>query len=107
MANGKADQLLIEQLVAQHGGGENAEIVQEMIRGSLRLLDDKADRLDVKLMAAALRELRYASKVFTPYRAKRKVTVFGSARTVPDAEEYQQAVAFGKAVVARGYMVIT
>jgi hypothetical protein len=107
MANGKQDQALIEQLLAQHGGGENADMVAEMIRAAVRLLDDRADRLDVKVMASALRELRYASKVFAPYRGRRKVTVFGSARTVPAAEEYQQAVAFGRAVVARGFMVIT
>jgi uncharacterized protein (TIGR00730 family) len=107
IVNGKSEQALIEQLIAQHGGGENAEMVADMIRAALRLLDDRADRLDVKVMAAALKELRYASKVFAPYRGQRKVTVFGSARTQPSADEYQQAVAFAKAAVARGFMVIT
>ncbi len=100
------DQQLIHSLVQNHGG-ENADLAEDIIEIALRLLDDKADRLDSKVITQTLRELRYASKIFTPYRGQRKVTVFGSARTRPETPEYQQAVAFGKAIVERGYMVIT
>jgi len=103
----KQDQALIDQLIQQHGGGENADLAADIIETGLRLLEDKADRLDMKVITQALKEQRYASKVFAPYRDKRKVTVFGSARTKPESPEYQQAVAFGKAIVDRGYMVIT
>ena len=106
MAVSKQDQALIQQLVQQHTG-ESADLAAEIIETALRLLDDKADRLDMKVMTSALKELRYASRVFTPYREQRKVTIFGSARTRPDAAEYQQAEAFGKAIVERGFMVIT
>ena len=41
------------------------------------------DRGDVKLLSTALKELRYSFKVFAPYRRRRKVTVFGSARLGP------------------------
>lgn len=101
------DTQLIEKLIQQHGGGENADLTEDIIETALRLLDDKADRLDTKVITVALKELRYASKVFTPYRDRRKVTVFGSARTKPETPEYKQAVDFGKAIVDRGYMVIT
>jgi uncharacterized protein (TIGR00730 family) len=103
----KQDQTLIEQLIQQHGGGENSDLAADIVEVALRLLDDKADRLDVKVITSALKELRYASKVFGPYRSRRKVTVFGSARTRPETPEYQQAVAFGKAAVEREFMVIT
>jgi uncharacterized protein (TIGR00730 family) len=103
----KQDQALIEQLIQSHGGGENADLAADIIETALRLVDDQADRLDVKVITSALKELRYASKVFSPYRDKRKVTVFGSARTKPETPEYQQAVEFGKAIVERGFMVIT
>lgn len=103
----KQDQALIAQLIQQHGGGENTDLIEDIVETALRLLDDKADRLDVKVITSALKELRYASKIFAPYRGKRKVTVFGSARTKPEAAEYQQAVEFGKASVKRGFMVIT
>jgi uncharacterized protein (TIGR00730 family) len=108
MSQFNKDQSLIQQLIQQHGGGyESDDLVEDIIETALRLIDDKADRLDIKVITSALKELRYASKVFAPFRGRRKVTVFGSARTKPDAAEYQQAVEFGKAIVQRGFMVIT
>lgn len=107
MQQSDQDQPLIQQLIQQHGGSGNADLVEDIIETALRLVDDKADRLDTKVINSALKELRYASKIFAPFRGKRKVTVFGSARTKPETPEYQQAVAFGKAIVERGYMVIT
>ena len=38
----------------------------------------------MKIIARALKELRYGFKVFAPYRSVPKVTVFGSARTPRD-----------------------
>ena len=101
------DRALIQQLIQPHGAGENTDLIEDIIETALRLSDDKAERLDVKVITSALKELRYAAKVFTPYRSTRKVTVFGSARTKPEAAQYQQAVEFGKAAVERGFMVIT
>ncbi len=72
-----------------------------------KLLRDKAGRGDVKLLATALRELRYCFKVFGGYRGRRKVTVFGSARTRRDHPAYQAAVQFGRRMAEEGYMVIT
>src|SRR5436309_4022728 len=103
----KQDETLIQQLIQQHGNSENSDLIEDIIESALRLLDDKADRLDVKVINSSLKELRYASKIFSPFRGKRKVTVFGSARTKSEAPEYQQAVDFGKAIVDRGFMVIT
>src|SRR5437870_1590010 len=72
-----------------------------------RLLKDGATRGDVKILSRALKELRYAFKVFAPYRNRRKVSVFGSARSKPEQVSYRQAVEFGKAMAQAGWMVIT
>lgn len=72
-----------------------------------RLEKDQTARGDLKILSRTLRELRYAFKVFRPYRRRRKVTVFGSARTQPDHPEYQSAVELGKKMAAHGWMVIT
>ena len=72
-----------------------------------KLLRDRAPRGDVKLLATALRELRYAFKVFGAYRQRRKVTIFGSARTKPDHPSYQTTVEFSRKIVEAGFMVIT
>jgi uncharacterized protein (TIGR00730 family) len=72
-----------------------------------KLRDDGATRGDVKIITRALRELRYAFKVFTPYRDRRKVTIFGSARTPPEAPAFAQARDLGQAMADRGWMVVT
>jgi len=38
---------------------------------------------DLKIADAALAEMTEAFRVFRPYRAVRKITMFGSARTLP------------------------
>ncbi len=60
-----------------------------------KLHADRTDRGDLKIFSRTLRELRYAFKVFAPYRGRRKVTIFGSARTRPDAPAYRQAMELG------------
>jgi uncharacterized protein (TIGR00730 family) len=72
-----------------------------------RLQKDGATRGDVKILSRTLKELRYAFKVFAPYRHRRKVSVFGSARSKPDHQSYKQAVEFGRAMAGAGWMVIT
>ena len=97
----------IKELIAAKGGGANEAEVADIIENALKLLTDVKDSGDIRVIQTTLRELRYAFRVFAPYAAKRKVTIFGSARTQPDKLEYQQAVEFGRKISAAGYMVIT
>ena len=83
------------------------QLVREMVETCLKLLRDGTQVGDIKLLNAALRELRYAFKVFAPYRSVRKVSVFGSARTRPDAAAYRTAAEFAGRIAAEGFMVIT
>ncbi|HSQ56145.1 MAG TPA: hypothetical protein VLM40_10430, partial [Gemmata sp.] len=72
-----------------------------------KLLRDHAARGDVKLMATAMRELRYCFKVFSSYRGMRKAAIFGSARTKPSHPAFRAAEEFGRKMVEAGWMVIT
>lgn len=83
------------------------EYVAQLKETADKLLRDRASRGDVKLIATAIRELRYCFKVFAAYRGKRKATVFGSARTKPDHPAYLAAEEFGRRLVESGWMVIT
>jgi uncharacterized protein (TIGR00730 family) len=87
--------------------GHEERLVREMIESSLRLLRDRTSIGDLKILNAALRELRYAFKVFAPYRGVRKVTCFGSARTPPEDPAYRTALEFSREIAARDFMVIT
>jgi uncharacterized protein (TIGR00730 family) len=97
----------IRELMDYKGGGHNEQCVADIIENALKLLQDVQDSGDVRVIQTAVRELRYAFKLFAPYAHVRKVTMFGSARTQPSRQEYQQAVAFGQKAAAAGFMVIT
>jgi hypothetical protein len=97
----------IQELIDYKGGGDNQERVADIVENALKLLKDVQDSGDVRVIQTALRELRFAFKLFAPYAGVRKVTIFGSARTAPTRPEYQQAVDFGRKIVQAGFMVIT
>jgi uncharacterized protein (TIGR00730 family) len=92
-------------LLAQ--ASEDTDLLHDLITTVHRMVAEKADRGDIKIISRAFRELRYAFKTFAPYHEIRKVTVFGSARTRESDPAYAQAVAFARAMVEQGYMVIT
>lgn len=100
----------IEECVAVAGAdasSEKAALIAEMVATSLRLLRDDAPLGDVKLILAALKELRYTARVFGPYRSMRRVAIFGTARVGEDSPIYRQAHEFARKVAERGWMVIT
>lgn len=97
----------IEDLIKFRGGGHNEENVADIIENALKLLTDVKDTGDVKVIQTSLREMRYAFRLFAPYAATRKVTIFGSARTQTTRLEYQQAVELGRKIAQAGFMVIT
>ena len=97
----------IQELIAAKGGGYNADLVEEIIVNALKLLTDVKDRGDVRVIRTALGELRYAFRLFAPYDHTRKVTIFGSARTLPTRQEYLEAVEFARKIAEAGFMVIT
>ena len=99
---------LATALVERAGGDpEDADLIFELVVSALRLARDRADRGDLKMANAALKELRYSFHIFEPYRAQRKVAIFGSARTRPDDPLYQLARGLAAGIAARDWMVIT
>src|SRR6185312_1238852 len=46
-------------------------------------------------------------KIFEPYQDVRKISIFGSARTLETSQDYLEAVDFGRRIVDKGWMVIT
>jgi uncharacterized protein (TIGR00730 family) len=100
----------IEELMGLAGDIRHPDIVREMVLAALKAGIENTggnDRADLKLMNTTLKEMRFTSKVFSPYRDRKKVTIFGSARTGPNEQVYHMAKAFGKKLAEAGYMVIT
>ncbi len=104
--NGPVDEA-VENLISLAEGVRRPELVRDLIIASLKAGQEDDESADLKLMNTTLKEMRFTSKVFGPYRHKRKVTVFGSARTEPGAPAYEMAKRFGRMLAESGFMVIT
>ena len=112
MNNAELDALIADLVERAAAGGNGAstdtDLVGEIVVTALKLMRDGTDRGEVKMMNTALKELRYSSLVFDAYRDRRKIAVYGSARTKPDDPNYVAAVEFGRRMAEeRGWMVIT
>lgn len=84
-----------------------AALIKELLAGMLRLHDAHLDALDLKIVNRAVKELRHAFRVFHDYRDRKKISIFGSARTAADDPNYQIAFSFAHHIVREGFMVIT
>jgi uncharacterized protein (TIGR00730 family) len=97
----------IAALVDRIGPSRGDDLIFELIASSARLARDRASRGDLKVANTTLKELRYAFYVFAPYRATRKVSIFGSARTQPEDPLYDQARQLADRMADRDWMIIT
>jgi len=85
----------------------NEDLIAEMLQTVLKVDGDKAGRGDLKILDRALKELRYAFKIFAPFRSIRKASIFGSTIVQEGDPYYQMAADFGRRLVDEGFMVIT
>lgn len=100
----------IDELIQQVGGvpgSFNAKLVRDLITTGLKLIPDGRDTGELKLITTAIKEMRYAYRVFGQYREPHKVSIFGSARTPVGHSDYIAAREFGRLMAEDGWMVIT
>ena len=99
-----SDKLMDEEVLEKDRIGDLIELIKE---SADKLARDQTSRGDLKILSRTVRELRYAFKVFAPFRDRRKVTVFGSARTRPHQPTFQQAVEYGRRMAEHKWLVLT
>ena len=97
----------IAAFIDAHVPSDDQDLVFELMVSALGLARDRADRGDIKIANAALKELRRSFQVFDPYRSLRKASIFGSARTRPDDPLYAQTVSVARGLAEHDWMVIT
>jgi hypothetical protein len=91
---GTGDPLLdgrLNELLDEMGVRYNRDLIFDILVAGVGLALDEADRLDLKITSAAVREMRNAFRMFAPYRTAKKVTIFGSARATVTDPLYVQA----------------
>jgi uncharacterized protein (TIGR00730 family) len=82
-------------------------LLTQMIQSVLKLVAGDHDSGQLKLINSAVKEMRYAYEVFNRYRDKRKIAIFGSARTPETHADYIVAREFSAEMARQGWMVIT
>lgn len=97
----------IMALASEISGGSDNCLLAEMLISAIRISRGAVTEGDFKTMNRALKEMRIANEVFYPYRNCRKISIFGSARTDPEEDEYKAAVEFAAKMRDAGFMTIT
>lgn len=105
--NDQKTEELIESLLASVGGVKHKEVVREMLICALKAGQETSYLPDLRMLNSTMKEMRYTNKVFSPYRHKKKVTIFGSARTAADDFSYRTCLEFSRKLAEKGYMIIT
>ncbi len=103
----KARAVACAQFLDTFAPGPNQDMLAEMMVTMTRLAADGTGRGEIKILNRALKELRYAFKIFAPYSDVPKVSIFGSARTPTDNPQYLQAAKFARLIREKAWMVIT
>ncbi|MPR04404.1 TIGR00730 family Rossman fold protein [Pseudomonas sp. MAFF 212408] len=93
------------QLIAPNS--PNIRLYRDMILTVLRMAQDDRNRWNAKITLQAIRELDNAFRVLEQFKDRRKVTVFGSARTPAESPLYALAREVGAMLAQSDLMVIT
>lgn len=96
-----------EQLAQIAPDSPNLALYRDMMLTVLRMAQDDRNRWNAKITLQALRELENAFRVLDQFKGRRKVTVFGSARTPIEHPMYALARELGMKLAASDLMVIT
>jgi uncharacterized protein (TIGR00730 family) len=98
---------LVDELLDSVGVSTRRGLYRAILGTVVHLAEEHTDTVDLKLASAALAEMAEAFKVFRPFRDARKVTFFGSARTLPEDPLYVQARELAQRMAGHGWMVVT
>ncbi|WP_220812732.1 LOG family protein [Pseudomonas paralcaligenes] len=99
----------VEELVSLvvPAASPNLPLYQEMLTTVIRMAQADRNRWDAKIMLQTLREMELAFSTLEQFKRRRKVTVFGSARTPTDHPVYDLARELGRTLAHLDLMVIT
>ncbi|UTW08728.1 LOG family protein [Pseudomonas benzenivorans] len=85
----------------------NLPLYREMLITVTRMAQADRNRWDAKIMLQTLREMEHAFSTLDKFKRRRKVTVFGSARTPVDHPVYGLARELGATLARYDLMVVT
>lgn len=101
---------LIKEIVGKSGGAPDSfegELIMQMVQTCLKLITDEHTTAQIKLMNRALKEIRYAYRIFNQFKELKCISIFGSARTPEVHPDYIAAKSFSAALAEKNWMCIT
>ena len=98
---------LVSDLLDKSEINLNRRLIAELVKESLQLGNDATSTLNLKIVSAAIAEMREAFAMFAPFSERKKVTIFGSARTTKNDPVYKQTQAVAAKLASDGWMVVT
>ena len=105
---GTGIQQKVDELIEMSAGkSDNASLYRDMILDVIRMAQADRNRWDAKIMLQTIRELEQAFARLELFKRRRKVTVFGSARTPAGSPIYLLARDMGAMLSRHDYMTIT
>ncbi len=96
-----------EQIKVVAPDSPNLPLYRDMMLTVLRMAQDDRSRWNAKITLQTLRELDNAFRTLDQFKGRRKVTVFGSARTPAEHPMYNLARELGQVLAQADLMVIT
>ena len=97
----------LDAVIADAGASGHRGLIRRILSTGIGLGTDGATRLDLKITATAVEEMRAAFRLFAPFVGVPKVTIFGSARTQSHDPLWVGAEAAARGLAELGWMVVT
>ncbi|MEI8364937.1 MAG: LOG family protein [Parachlamydiaceae bacterium] len=100
----------IGALIQNLGGNPDTyegQLVAQIIDTALKLMVEKHDLGELKVITRSIKEMRYAYNIFHRYKEGPCISIFGSARTPEDHADYIAAKEFSGHMAKQGWMCMT
>lgn len=98
---------LSESLASGQRSPADKRQIMRLLTAAADMAEGRASTLDVKIAGSALHEMVKAFEMFAPFRDRRKVTIFGSARITSQNPIYSLTVHVAKVLADHGFMAVT
>lgn len=85
----------------------NLDLARKILQRCAQIPQQDLDRGELKILDSSLKDFVNSFVAFSGHRERRKISIFGSARTPPESPLYDLCRRFARRCVEEDYMVIT
>ncbi len=86
---------------------ERRELLSELLGRVVMIAESDADTMDLRVAVTAIDELLEAFTLFQHFHARKKLTIFGSARTRVDSPLFEMTRELARAMAERDWIIVS